>query len=760
MSLPERLKQQFIDNNTKNKIDIKMDNEDNKNNIKIIIVGSEYLTILSNNLKFFIENILEINCVLISYEDFSLIETQKENEYFFIIGFTSQNLTINYNFKYFLYQLEQLNTKKKQERVLTEENQKLILNSVATFDYSKLNIENYPSHLKNKIELLRPPLNNKKTNNIKKKYDVLFYGSKTVRRSEIIENLNNFFTVKYVENVYGEKLENLISESKICLNLYYYENNVLETVRLHELLNHNSIIISEYPCEQDLKNSKNYYNVVNFIEPIKSDLSNINNLITLIDELLTDYDNSINSENYRLKNINNIFKTIYNDYLIFNFYLHKVLKHKNLFHKYLVGSINKDENIQYSIFRTNVKSDFIQNNLYAHLHCYDINNFYNIYSDYLEVIEHFFKIIITYSVGNVNNNLKNSNYLILKIKNKGLDIGAKFCCIKYLNDNNVDYDYVFFMHSKTNETIRKQYFQPFFKYLKNKKIKSDNIQELYKYDGIFPDVKWKITDNIIKNDKGDVLPERNNLYRNELLDYLNCENKKNKIFFEGNVYILSKSVIDVFFTDRHIYNMLNNGKVDDFDYNWMLFNTPIEGKNKFSIQKAYEFYNTEEYQNKVKDIFKSDSCIENCFERAILNFCNSYRSISYYNTCCVIFYVDNVKILNKILIKYNKLFKNTIYSKLTKILLVTDSSIKKKQIQDTFKLNYIDILVNTKVKDTIGSFTIAIDYLKKNKYSFNVYLTVSTIKFENMGFYYSKLDLLYKSLDDIYLSPLHTDMLI
>ena len=101
---------------------------------------------------------------------------------------------------------------------------------------------------------------------------------------------------------------------------------------------------------------------------------------------------------------------------------------------------------------------FNDNKLFAHLHCYDISKFNEIYSEYIEKICSFFKVVITYSIG--KNNINDKRFVIIKIPNKGMDIGAKFCMVQYLNDNKISYEYIFFLHSKSNIETRRKYFMP------------------------------------------------------------------------------------------------------------------------------------------------------------------------------------------------------------------------------------------------------------------------------------------------------------
>ncbi len=90
------------------------------------------------------------------------------------------------------------------------------------------------------------------------------------------------------------------------------------------------------------------------------------------------------------------------------------------------------------------------------MHCYDLSKFDTIYSNYIENISNYFKVIITYCIiskENIGYTIKNS-YIILKIENRGMDIGGKFCAIDYLKNYNIEYKYIYFLHSKTSHTRR------------------------------------------------------------------------------------------------------------------------------------------------------------------------------------------------------------------------------------------------------------------------------------------------------------------
>ena len=63
------------------------------------------------------------------------------------------------------------------------------------------------------------------------------YGRPNKRRLDIIKKLNELgFNSIFLENTYGNKRDNIISKSKIILNIHYYEASIFEIVRISYLL--------------------------------------------------------------------------------------------------------------------------------------------------------------------------------------------------------------------------------------------------------------------------------------------------------------------------------------------------------------------------------------------------------------------------------------------------------------------------------------------------------------------------------------------
>ena len=109
----------------------------------------------------------------------------------------------------------------------------------------------------------------------------------------------------------------------------------------------------------------------------------------------------------------------------------------------------------FKIIKNNLSATFANNKLWCHLHCFDVDKFTEYYGEYINNINKYFSVIVTYSKGT---SIPNYNFCILKIPNRGMDIGGKFCCVDFLNKNNIVFDFILMLHSKSHEYSRKQYF--------------------------------------------------------------------------------------------------------------------------------------------------------------------------------------------------------------------------------------------------------------------------------------------------------------
>jgi hypothetical protein len=284
-------------------------------------------------------------------------------------------------------------------------------------------------------------------------------------------------------------------------------------------------------------------------------------------------------------------------------------KYPNLFHKYLLNLSNPNEELSYNIIND---SNDISNFIITHIHIYDICLFDKIFGLYFDNLCEFSPIIITFCIGSISSDLLNKNISLLHIPNRGMDIGGKLCVLDYIEKKNISYDYLFFLHSKSNKTIRDSYFLPF---LKNSQrlqllriLLSINNNNLY---GIFhPNIhscdftNVKILDFPLKYNK---------LYLTECLHFMNIDFDYYSIFSEGNVCILHKTVLNNIFKNKIklFYNILNNES--SFDYNWVKINYNLDT----NLNETYSKYIQSNWNGNVLSSGDGirDGMTEHLFER-------------------------------------------------------------------------------------------------------------------------------------------------
>lgn len=302
-----------------------------------------------------------------------------------------------------------------------------------------------------------------------------------------------------------------------------------------------------------------------------------------------------------------------------------VTKHNYLFHKVILNTADINKNIEYSIKKKhNITKKFL-----CHLHCYNINKFDFFFKKYLYKIYKLTDIIITYCIGDPSK-LK-MNVTILKIPNKGMDIGGKFCMIDYIKNKKIDYSFILFLHSKTNNTIRRHWFYNIINNLDMVNICDETI------GGYFPECLYAGDNcNLVWFDK--VLTSKTNLldklykenhynelYYNEILDYFNLNKNSPSCFSGGNCYVLKKEIAEKLFLDKKLYNILNTKT--SFSYNWFKINYDLDCND---ILTLYEFKKQKNLcgnnlEFKTKNQTLPDCMIEHVFERIVFKLLESFN---------------------------------------------------------------------------------------------------------------------------------------
>lgn len=435
----------------------------------------------------------------------------------------------------------------------------------------------------------------------------------------------NFIFVKYQKNDYlnsflkeiGYDALNLKSEKILNKSIKLEYMNFLENL---------------YECNEINKNS--YKLIVQNLDNIKT----VNDLVKYVDKTIINnkkLQNTLNFKNFNDNEIINYRKYIINSILIFiktnypdikielkktcnfNYNTPKILN--NLFNKYILNIRKPTEPINYDL----IKREEINKKIICHIHCYDIDKFNDIFGIYINNLEKYFSVIITFSIGN---NIPKNDATILKIENRGVDIGAKICCLKYIQDEkqdqkqdqNIEFTNILFLHSKTDKKKRLEYFNPL---IGSEDIIIKNIDLLQENNAIFNNIHQGY----------DLTPEyiSNRYYHNEILEFLNVKYKNEMEYPEGNCMYLSKKIVDFIYTSNlHLfYNILNTK--NDFDVSWI---KGRYGKSNVCSEKLYEdFKNNSNYMDLNKNgkavgnnfgNFSNDmpdGMIEHIFERIYIN---------------------------------------------------------------------------------------------------------------------------------------------
>ena len=82
--------------------------------------------------------------------------------------------------------------------------------------------------------------------------DIFFAGSPHPRRTKILDQLRmTGLVVVDTFGIYGEPLYHLINNSKLCLNMHYYDTGIFEAVRVQELLLQGAAVLSESSAQDE-----------------------------------------------------------------------------------------------------------------------------------------------------------------------------------------------------------------------------------------------------------------------------------------------------------------------------------------------------------------------------------------------------------------------------------------------------------------------------------------------------------------------------
>jgi hypothetical protein len=132
-----------------------------------------------------------------------------------------------------------------------------------------------------------------KINYSSKIIDILFFGTLNSRRQHILKQLQNIYIVKIItveDGLTNHQLFDLIENSKLILNMYYYEEFVFDYYRSAILISNKINTLYETPKNIDTTLESNLLNWETNIQH-----TSYENLITSIDDILKKPENEIQS---------------------------------------------------------------------------------------------------------------------------------------------------------------------------------------------------------------------------------------------------------------------------------------------------------------------------------------------------------------------------------------------------------------------------------------------------------------------------------
>lgn len=281
-----------------------------------------------------------------------------------------------------------------------------------------------------------------------------------------------------------------------------------------------------------------------------------------------------------------------------------------LFHKYILHLEDPKKKIQFEILQEPDEKRI--SHLSCHLHIFDLKDWELMFEKTFSLLAlKNIYVIITFSFGTVPPLLlEHPNVTLLKIPNKGMDIGGKICAMDYLFHKKLEFEYILFLHSKKNNLLRNQWFDSFVR----DEPQLDHVLRILKNFpsllGIFPQ------DTLINNHYLE-----NEFYYQDMMHLLHCDPKSSRLFSAGNCMILHKKVLDYIFAKRTrlLYNCLNSSQ--SFDYNWvkLICERHLQKKNVKGLNELYSIYLKERIPGNQLDpkntLFLPDGMVEHVFER-------------------------------------------------------------------------------------------------------------------------------------------------
>jgi hypothetical protein len=245
---------------------------------KIVIVSPLQMLYISKLLSRYFQT-RNVECSVILNSQLEENEISDGTTYFFYCVFQIPT-HLKSKFKSFIiYQLEQHTNNKisrhYQAMLQNGDFQYYFANATLNLDYCQQNIDLMNTAHGFNPKLLSIPmecmLHTDELLASKRQYDIVFIGCLNPKRYQIVEHLAKHFSVVVISNRFDTDLIPIFAQCKILLNIHYYDDAILERVRINEALHYGLMVVSEYPNEKDMAICEKYSEVVEFINIIPND---------------------------------------------------------------------------------------------------------------------------------------------------------------------------------------------------------------------------------------------------------------------------------------------------------------------------------------------------------------------------------------------------------------------------------------------------------------------------------------------------------
>jgi hypothetical protein len=314
------------------------------------------------------------------------------------------------------------------------------------------------------------------------------------------------------------------------------------------------------------------------------------------------FKNNTDLINAKFKIVNNVLKINIKNWGIEYFYIEDINKNTK-FYEISYENINNIYDLAISI---QIGNWDIFTNMESYIHNLDKIN-----------INYYFIIIEEYHTNkNINYLISNyKNIVILKNKNKGMDIGLFFSSLHYMKIKNINHNFIIKIHTKTDNIIRNEILNNLLsshnKIINNIKLLTNSKNGMLAGNTIH---QYNTSPNIFKN---------NIHHLNDISNYLyneNIDNNKLK-FSETTMFIIKQECLRIFTIAKieYMYNLLND--FHSMDYSWYAYYYNLDKNNKKEILSHYFENPDDRYLSNLNFQFKRnqsnfrDYMIEHAFER-------------------------------------------------------------------------------------------------------------------------------------------------